>query len=112
MLSDFELIRFLLWCEQIERPRPLRLCEFVPNADRTVFLGEDYNPIFQTIGWDGNIIGDDEAGQAGIKALVEAYNDWCSRLKENRAKPLLTAIDEGKLAYSEDHFDELASDRA
>lgn len=111
MLSDFELIRFLLWCEQIERPRPLRLCEFIPDPDR-VALNEDYNPVLQTIGWQGDVLGNDEPGQAGIKALVEAYNDWCSRLKENRAKPLLTAIDEGKLAYSEDHFDELASDRA
>lgn len=84
-----ELIRFLLWAEQLQTPR-LRLCEQVWDDMEHDFY---HNPAFQTIGYDGNELGDDAPGQAGIRELVKQYNDWVERSKTpGKASPLAAVV--------------------
>lgn len=91
-MDSRELIRFLLWAEQVSRPNIYRLCEHNANFEFGT-NHDEYNPVFQTISYNGTPLGNDSPGQAGIRALVEEYNDWNERSKTpGKARELLSRI--------------------
>lgn len=84
-----EFIRFLIWAEELQTPH-VRLCEQQWDDLEGSFY---HNPLFQTVGWDGNELGNDSPGQAGIRELVKQYNDWVERSKiPGKASPLTAVV--------------------
>lgn len=85
-MDSNELLRFLIWCEELQTPR-VRLCQQLPLDEF------EHNPIFQTVGWNDKDLGNDDPGQAGIRELVKQYNDWVERSKTpGKASPLTAVV--------------------
>lgn len=91
-MDSHDLIRFLMWAEQVSRPHVYRLCEWHPQPHSEP-ESQEYNPVFQTVGYNGTPLGNDSPGQAGIRAMVEEYNDWNERSKTpGKARELLSRV--------------------